>query len=638
MRMLISGLALLLAMTGQFAFRTTAEGLALGVSLQAAALLIFIGNSVSARPAQALASLVHPALSYQGVLIALAVVMTLVTAAMQIAFERFSQSNYLPVLVFWATSAGLYVAALSLGRTWRLDWRAWWQTYRGETIGLGLVTALGAALRFYELGAIPRVINGDEGLLGQAALLTERLPLANPFALFENFGALYLQSIYLTLQVFGQTAFALRLLPAIGGTLAVPALYLLGRWLFGPRAALFASALLAIAHAHIHFSRTVAVGYIQGTLLIPLELYFLISGLQKRSALRLALGGLILGMHFGVYLSAQIVTAFALVYLLVAAVLCRPLIQQAVRQIPAFWLGLGITGLPFAVHAWLKPEEFLARMNADGTFQSGWLTQRMAETGQSAAQILLERVGHAFLSLNFYPAGDFYGARSSVLDFWTSVLFILGLGYALWRTRDLRYLLLNGYFWSVTIAVGVFSVPPSADSYRMLIAVPAAILMAALGLEQLLNALVLALTEEHQAVARHVTAGFVFVAVLALNLRTYFYDFTEQCRYGGDPQTRFAAYLGRHLREYERITTVYLLSDDTFRYGTHSSVDFLSRNFPVTNWGDPASALTPGPGMAVVASPNRVNELREWAGAHPGGALSLEMDCQTMMLLAYELP
>ena len=33
---------------------------------------------------------------------------------------------------------------------------------------------------------------------------------------------------------------------------------------------------------------------------------------------------------------------------------------------------------------------------------------------------------------------------------------------------------------------------------------------------------------------------------------------------------------------------MYLLSNDVFRYGTHSSVDFLSDRLPVTNLPEPA--------------------------------------------------
>jgi 4-amino-4-deoxy-L-arabinose transferase-like glycosyltransferase len=541
------------------------------------------------------------------------------------------------VLILWAGGLSLYLAAFVARRpAARADWRAWWRTYRAEALGLGAITLAGAFARLYQLGSLPRVINGDEGLLGQAALLTRQLPLANPFASFENFGALYLQGVHLAVQIFRQTPFALRLLPALGGVLALPALYLLARWLFGPRTALFASGLLAVAHAHIHFSRIVAVGYIQGTWLIPLELYFFLSGLQKRSALRLALSGLLLGIHFNIYLSAQVIAPMLLVYLLVAYFVCRPLVQDAARQIPALGLGLLLAGLPYAVQAALKPDQFFSRLNTDGTFQSGWLQQTMAESGRSAVEVLAERAAHAFLSLNFYPALDFYGARAPLLDFVTSVLFLLGLGYALWRTRDPGYLLLNGYFWSVTLAVGIFSVPPSADSYRMLIALPAAILLAAVGLERLIQ--VITPWGTGLAAARVLWVAGLLTATLVLNLRTYFMDFAAQCRYGGDPQTRFASYLGNYLRTQDRVATLYLLSDGIFRHGTHSSVDFLSRNRPVQNWDAPLADLAPAPGSVIIANPNRAEELKTWTHAHPGGRLHEEVDCQNLMLLAYEMP
>ena len=134
-----------------------------------------------------------------------------------------------------------------------------------------LVTLGAALLRFIDLGQLPRVINGDEGLIGQFVLAAKRNPLANPWSLFENIGGLYRHGIGMMIKLFGQTPFALRLLPAIGGTLAIPALYVLARELFGRRVALMAAILLAVSHAHIHFSRTVAVTYIQSTLFAPLD-------------------------------------------------------------------------------------------------------------------------------------------------------------------------------------------------------------------------------------------------------------------------------------------------------------------------------------------------------------------------------
>jgi hypothetical protein len=68
-----------------------------------------------------------------------------------------------------------------------------------------------------------------------------------------------------------------------------------------------------------------------------------------------------------------------------------------------------------------------------------------------------------------------------------SVLFLAGLGIALLRIRDRNYLLLNGYLWGSVVAIGVFAAPPSADTYRVLMALPAAMTLAALGLDQILE-------------------------------------------------------------------------------------------------------------------------------------------------------
>ena len=634
-RAMLVVLALILAAVGQLMLSAMPNGLWPGLALSAMGLLLFAGISLRQPPAWTVALAARLSLSLTSVMIGLAVVFAVMATVVDTAWAQLGRSNYLPVLILWAGSALAYAAAFASSAPHWGGWRAWLRTYRNEIIGVGLVTLGAAALRFYQLGAIPRVIDGDAGRVGQLALATSQNPLANPFLLVENIGGIYLQAIGAALSLFGQTPFALRLIPAIGGTLAIPALYLLGRHLFGVRVAFFAAMLLALAHAHIHFSRTVAAAYIQGTWLVPLELYFFISGLERRSALRLALGGMLLGLHFNIYLTAQVVAAMLVVYLLVATWLCRPLIQQAARRVWVFWLGAALVALPMIVYAQRNPNEFFSRLNAEGTFQSGWLANTMATTGQGALPILAGRVAHVFLSLNYYPAIDFYGAGVPMLGLVTGTLFVLGLGDALWRTRDARFLLLNGFFWAVIVAIGLFSIPPSADSYRVLAALPAAILFAAIGLDRILSVL---LQEPGQRAIRVGVSAFVMVAVLILNVRTYFLDFAGHCRYGGDAPTRFASYLGNYLRSLDPETRVYLLGTDDFRYGTHASVDFLSLNFPVTNVPDPVTSLKPGFRAVIIAAPPRAEELQTWADAQPGGSLHREYDCEKLMVLAYQTP
>jgi hypothetical protein len=633
--MFLCGAALVLALGGQLALQMVPNGLAPGLALSASGVALFLW-SVLGLPAWMAKLAGRVTWSPAAGLIVVATCFSILATVAEIGADKLFRGNYTSVLALWLAGAAAYAGALAVGHTWQRDWRAWWREYRVELIGLGLIIVLAAAFRFDRLGALPRVIDGDEGKLGQAALLTTGYPLANPFALFENFGAVYLQAIRASIRAWGHTPFALRLLPALGGTLAIPALYLLARQLFGLRAAFTAAFLLAVSHAHIHFSRIVSVGYIQGTFLIPLELYFLFSGLQNKSALRLALGGIVLGLHLSVYISAQIMLAYLAVYLLVLMLFSRRANRPTFKLAAAWGYGVALLALPVAAYAVRWPGEFMARLNADGAMQSGWLAMTAAQTGQSIPLILAGRVVHAFLTLNHYPALDFYGTLSPLLDVITGILFLFGLGYSLWRTRERNYLLLNGYFWAVTLAVGLFAVPPEADSYRMLIALPAAILLAALGWEQVVQAL--ALTVGGRRTARVVVSALVFACVAGFNWQIYFSDFVGQCRYGGDLATRFSSYLGNYARTLDREATIYLLSDQEIRYGTHPSTDFLSNNKRIINRPEPATGLVLGTNSVVVAAPGRADELRAWARERTDGRLSSVYDCNRLILLSFRIP
>jgi hypothetical protein len=365
-------------------------------------------------------------------------------------------------------------------------------------------------------------------------------------------------------------------------------------------------------------------------------LYFLISGLQEKSSLRMVVAAILLSIHFSIYIDSVIFMAYAPIFILVAWVVSRPLIRGRSRQVSVFVMSTVIMILPqvfYAINHW---PEFTSRFASDGVVQSGWLASTMELTGKSAAALLTERVAHAFLSLGFYAAWDFYGATIPLLDIIVGALFVVGMIYSLYRTREPRHLLVNGYLLAPPVAIGLTAVPPDADSYRMLIALPAAILLAAVGLEQFLD--LTSLSNSVGKNARNLILGLVIGSMAVLNLKSYFVDFASRCRYGGDDVTRFASYLGNYLRQVDRSATTYLLSDEIFMYGTHGSVDFLSGGLPVTNVQRDAEDLDRSPNMVIIAVPTRVEELRSWAKQNPGGKLDLQYDCSTLMLAAYRLP
>ncbi len=568
--------------------------------------------------------------------IQVAILLSVLSAGATAFFMQFTRVNYIPVVTIWLLSAVSYLYSFYQPGHHSRPVLEWIKANRAELLSVAVVMLFAGGVRLYELGDIPRVLDGDEGSVGLFAQATKAGELTNPFALWENFGALYLQSINLSLKVFGVNAFGLRFMPAIGGVLAVPAVYLLARRFGGSRIALIAAIIIAFSHSHIHFSRIVSVAYIHGTWLAPLELYLLLSGLQKRESWRTALGGVILAMHFSVYLTSQVISGVILVYMAIALLFYREWFKPRIAQAASFLGGFLIIILPSAVYIFRHPEQFLNRLTQSGTFQSGYLESVMASTGQGAVQVLFERVVHAFLSLIYYPALDFYGSPAPMMSMLSSVMFLTGLGLSLWRLRDPAYLLLNGYFWGATVSIGVFATPPSADSYRMLMALPAAIIMASLGLDMVLA--LIGVGWKNARVAYVFAVSSILASLLVFNLWTYYADFAGQCRFAENISGRFASYLGRQVSQIDSEQRIYLLSDDEFMHGTHASTSFLSHSRFVINYPGPVESLNAISGETIIAPPSRIEELEIWADAHPGGQLHYEYDCDTNILLMYRVP
>lgn len=564
-----------------------------------------------------------------------AVALSILTAISMTWFRQMISLSYLPVISLWIGSAACYIAAFAHFDLHSLDWKQWLRNRRWEFVAISVVILLGAILRFYKLGAIPRVLNGDEGLLGLTAQTTYRDRLANPFALWNNISALYLQAVNYVFVLRGITAFSLRLLPAVAGILSIPATYLFANQVAGKRIALIAAALLAFSHFDLNFSRTAGSDYIFTTLFIPLILYFLLGAIEKHSLVKAALAGTLLALFFCTNLMAQVLVSLLVVFSLVM-LFFRYWRKLAGRELLVLWGGFLVPIIPEAVYVWQHPDEFLARIAASGTFQTGWVAQTAASTGQSPVLILAQRVVHAFLSLIYYPSFDYYGSPVPPLTLLSAVLFLIGLGLCLFYTRNLSYLVLNGYFWGFTFAIGLFAIPPSGDTYRMLTVLPAAEFMVAIGLDAILD--VFGLAWKRTRAGYVLFTFFILLSLMVTNLWTYFGDFAGHCLYADNTVGRFASYMGSYVGTLSRQESIYLLSNDIYRYGTHASTDFLSGSHPITNIPNLVDTLTIKPGESIIANPDRFNELVTWASAHPGGQLQYFYDCSKVILVAYQVP
>jgi hypothetical protein len=528
--------------------------------------------------------------------------------------------------------------------------RAWLHTHTIELRCVVALTFAAGVLRFWRLGAVPNIINGDEGLIGVWAQDIGHASgtLTTPFAAMDGVGTIYLAVMQGVFTLLGPTTFALRLLPAIAGTLAIPATYLLTRSLLGVRAAWVAASLLALSHVHIHFSRTVAVSYIYATLFVPLALYFLLSGLERRSSLRLTLAAVMVGIHINIYVDGWVWLVLLGLLLAAWAVVDRHRIWASRGLLAYFGLVTGLIMAPMVIWGFQSPDAFSSRLAVDGTFSSGWLAHEAVATGNHPVWIVAELFAFALGTFTLHPFADFYGIRVPTLDPVTGVLWVIGLALALWRTRSPRMLLLNGWFWGGVVALGVVTIPPSTYHYRLLVVLPAACILAALALETACNWLArlpLVATLQHPY-ARDVGIGTLVVLILIigrLNFATYYETFASSCVYHG-PATRQAGLLGNALHPLPRDTTVVVLPNEYgFRYGPQLSVDFLSGRMTIRNIDAPLGAVRPSEftgelvgGLVVAAVPERRAELTQVRAWFPDGVQQSILDCGKEALVLYE--
>lgn len=122
---------------------------------------------------------------------------------------------------------------------------------RGSLWILGAITLLGGALRFYDIGR--PALWGDEAMVFGRTAATYQ-DLLNRLQI-DGFAPLLYELYWVLLRWFEPTPPLMRSVPAIAGTLMIPAMYFLARELAGRRAALLTAALTAVSAYMLNYSR-----------------------------------------------------------------------------------------------------------------------------------------------------------------------------------------------------------------------------------------------------------------------------------------------------------------------------------------------------------------------------------------------
>lgn len=262
-----------------------------------------------------------------------------------------------------------------------------------------LVILLGAFFRFYEITKIPLGLYPDEAMNGNNAL--EALATGN-FKMFypENNGreGLFINIQAVSLWLFGNEPWALRVVSAVIGTLTILGVYLLTKELFSQEAsskkqeasttvldskllildsraiALLSSFFLATSYWHINFSR---IGFraIMIPFLAAFGTYFLLKGLRTGKIWPMIWAGIFIGLGFHTYIAFRFmpfVFAVPIIWYLVrwwrnrqiTALSCAPCL------IALFLFVIFMAALPIGLYFMQNPQDFFGRTGQVSIFSA----------------------------------------------------------------------------------------------------------------------------------------------------------------------------------------------------------------------------------------------------------------------------
>lgn len=351
-------------------------------------------------------------------------------------------------------------------------------------ISLGLI-AFALAWRVPGLDHIPAEVHGDEGAVGIGARHILRGDVNNFFA--TGWAGIPQLSYVIPapfMALFGDNLVGFRLASVAQGTLTIVLTYLITRELFGVRIGVLAALLTAMAHWHVHFSRS-GVSYMQSAFISALVIWLIVRGVRTARPIYWLLAGFAAGAAFEVYYSSRLAPGIAAAY--VGHCLLRERWAFVRRQWPgmvAAVVGALLFFGPMVVFLGRHPELLMSRSSAVAVTNPGVLHHlEQTQHVQGLPSVLLMQTRNAMLAFNLLGETSIqYGHRAPLMDYWSGILWLLGLAVVTLRVTSSRYFILSAWFW-MTLFIGGVMTADALFSPRVLIFAPVLYVFVALILD-----------------------------------------------------------------------------------------------------------------------------------------------------------
>ena len=510
------------------------------------------------------------------------------------------------------------------------DSEAWREGSRRQWLILALILCSSFGLRFWHLGSLPFTLSGDEASQGLEALRVLEGSLRNPFTtgwLGVPTASFFLGSWFVDL--LGRTAFALRLPWVLVGTATVLVVFLLVRRSSGTAPALATAAILAFYHYHIHYSR-LGSNQIADPFFLALALLFLQRALDRKDPLDWALTGLVSAAALYFYAGARL-TPVVVVAVLGYLVLRQPrqFLAQHGRGVLILAGAFILVGAPMIQYAIRFPDDFNARLNAVGIFQSGWLAREMAFRNTGPLPILLEQFERAMLAFNLYPDRTvWYGLREPLLSPFWGVLLLVGMGHAMLRLvgrgANPRYAPMVAWWWGGMLLGGFLTESPPSSQRLITVAVPVSFFL----VEAMRQLIRLGSGVRRDGIPSWLANGLLACGVLifaAASVKLYFAEYLPLRIYGG-PNAELATEIAPRLRSLQHDHEIRFVGPPHMYWG-FATLPYLVPNASAQDIREPlrgpadvqALDLDRGKGAVFVFHPVRADEYVHVRAAYPGG-------------------
>ncbi|MCI0397202.1 MAG: glycosyltransferase family 39 protein [Chloroflexi bacterium] len=487
-----------------------------------------------------------------------------------------------------------------------------------ERLAVAGLFVLALVIRVASLTSHPFILNGTEASLGLDAWAVANGQLRNPFATgWLTNPTLPLFVMAVPLQLLGRSVLAIRLLSPLAGALAVPAIYLTGRRLWGPAVGLAAALLLAGSHLHVHYSR-LGMTNIWDPLLVLAALGLLYTAWQSRNRLAWLLAGVSAGLNAYFYTSSHLFPLMLAGLLLFLLLMEREELWAQRRHLLAAAAVALVVALPQILFYRDEPLLFMDRANSLGIFQSGWFLQESSRTGLNAAQVLTLQFWRGLLAFNYgQDTSPAYNPGLTLLSFWPAVLLALGVGLALGRARQLRYVLL--LLWlGVTLFFAAILLENPPYSHRLVIATPAVYLLIALALVWLGQRLLNAFNVQWRYGLPVILA---LAGLLALSdLVFYFGTYQAQHRFG-DRNTEIAAGIADYLNALDGRWTAYFHGPPSMYSGFPTFPFLVETDVSLVDVIETDNPSPAGGNSVYLFLPERSAEIDQVRSLYPNGRL-----------------